>query len=92
MENIDLVLDVLHYIEEHGLAEAALQRCVEKGVFTDRDISYSKRFVWNLEYRYVNATSGDLSMYDDNEKALDTFVSKYGIEALEQLYNNKQTQ
>lgn len=89
MVNIDLVFDLLHYIEEHELAEAAFRRCVEKGVFADRDTFYSKRFVWNLEYYSVNAIIGDLLMYDDNKKALDTFVSRYGIEALEQLYNNK---
>ena len=83
---------LLEYIKKNGLAEAVLQRCVEKGVFVGRDTDERYGFVIRLRSYYVRAKIEDLLIPDDNEKALDTFVSKYGIDYLKWLYNYDRNQ
>ncbi len=83
---------LLEYIEKHGLAEAALKRCVEKGIFVDIDTDERHCFVHRLNSYYIRAKIEDLLIPDDNEKALDTFVSKYGIDYLKWLYNYDRNQ
>ena len=89
MVEINLLLE---YIKKNGLAEAVLQRCVEKGAFVDRDSDDRYGFVIRLRSYYVRAKIEDLLIPDDNEKALDTFVSKYGIDYLKWLYNYDRNQ
>ena len=83
---------LMEYIKKYGLAEVVLQRCVEKGVFADRDTDDRYGFVIRLRSYYVRAKIEDLLIPDDNEKALDTFVSKHGIDYLKWLYNYDRNQ
>lgn len=84
---------LLECIDRHGFVEAIFRGRVEKDVFINRDTySSSKLFVLHLWPYYVNVAIEDLLMPDDNEKAMNSFVSKCGIDALERLYNYNQDQ